>query len=381
MHILNFIETLMYFDGPILIIARDQLALDHLCLLIETTDEESDSYLCIPISKGRLSHLVEGELDVRSIFEKPETDEAYIGKLIENKIEGTIIQEIDYSGDWLPDPGVFLKKNQLSDNKIVQESVEKGRGIIYCTLNPPEALEESKITADHLSEAVRLFQRLVKYSYNKSIEKKPISEKRARDEIASADNFTLDILAFSAGSFTLHMQTRAPADMLGYSHVSRAMDIIDSICYEADDPKYIVETLAEYGGDLVVAYRDLLQYIVDTKTTFSYQWAMPVKKESSGASIIPRIAQPLYEAITSREELGKEEIKLTGRFTKVDEDTGSWRLVEDDNKKYYGESYISLGGITIETQRYEIICEKVLETEPATKKDRKKIYIKSLEQL
>ncbi|MFH2102588.1 MAG: DUF6575 domain-containing protein [Chloroflexota bacterium] len=372
----------MYYDNPLLIVARDQLGVDHICLLTNM-DDSSDCYLCVPVSRGRLNLLRAGELDLRYIFETPETGEFYEGRAVEqdlSNIETRAISKSDVPEDWLPEAGVFLYTHR-TDNFVIQEALERQRAVIHCTLSPPESLEESKITADHLSDAVRLFQRLIRHTYDKSLRERGILRQDDRQKAEAPPNYTLEVFATSPGSFTLHMQTAAPVDMLGYANISRAMEIIDSISQDMDDQQLVVQSLSEYGGHLVTAYKDLLQFVIYTNTSFAYEWAMPSKRESTQVKIVPRLAKPLYEAIVEKIELGKEEISLTGRFTKIDKDSRKWRLVADDGKRYTGDSYIDLGGTTIETVRYGINCEEVLETEPVTGRDRKKLYLISYDVL
>ena len=376
-------ETLLYFDAPLLISAIDQLGVNFVCLLIDQIENE-DQYLCIPLSKGRLNLLRLGEISLRDAFTSVETNEYFIAR-VENgnltTIQTHLINPSEIINDWLPDGDTYLEQKQADTNTVLLEANDRQRAVIHCTLNPPESYQESKITAEHLSEAVRLFQRLIKYTYESAIKVSKFS-KEVRELIQSTKNYTLEIYGVSEGSFTIHMQTAEPVDLLGYANIAKALDVIDAINFDADDPQIVVDTLSKQSGHFVSAYKDLLQFVIDTNTPFAYEWSMPAKQKSTRTSIVPRQARPLYEAISERTELGKEEIILSGRFTKIDEDYNKWRLTSDENgKKFYGDSYVKLGGIVIETVRYEIICEEVLEEDIVTKREIRKLYLKSFREL
>ena len=180
--------------------------------------------------------------------------------------------------------------------------------------------------------------------------------------ILSPSNYELEVFAFSEGSFTLHMQTVAPSDLVGYSYISRAMDILDSVNYEIEDTQKALDIVSQYGGHFATAYKELLAFVVENEMPFSYEWTMPSMRDATSARIIPRHAKPLYEALQEKKDIGIEERSFIGRFTKLDEKTGAWRLVsDDDGKEYNGTSEVKLAGLTIETQKYRLRCEEKLE--------------------
>lgn len=380
MRTLSHFETLLYYDGPELFVAQDQLGGCYVCVLVDI-GENIDKYLCVPISSGRLDRLIIGDIDLRSIFTSPEIQEEFEGEVIDGNLNQIIIHPLqidEIPTEWLPEAELFLKLEEFTDNKVVQEALSKQRGIIDITLNPPEALQEPKITADHLSEAMRLFQRLMKFLYRKAIQLYKTGDKYVKESISSPSNYQLEVFGFSPGSFTLHMQTASKVDLLGNANISRALDILDSVNYEIDDPQHAVELISEYKGHFATAYKDLLNFIIETDTPFSYEWSMPSIKETRKAQITPRQAKPLYEAIIKKVDIGKEEKKLTGRFKKVDEDRGTWRLLsETDQIQYSGVSEINLAGIVIDTQKYELFCEEQLEIAEISGKESTKLHLVS----
>lgn len=379
--ILTQVETLVYCDGPQLFLAHDQLQLRYLCVLIQR-DDDFDRYFCIPISLRRLNDFLSGESDLRTIFKVPETDELFTGKALDGQYEHIEIQPVpldQIDSDWLPEPGFLLEREHLPDIKVVQQSVERQRAVIHWSLNPPEAREESKITAEHLGQALKLVQRLVKHAFRKALRDVNDQTKRMID---TSQNYEMEVFAFSPGSFTIQMQTTAPADLLGYSQIAKALRLIDDVNQELDNPEATVETISKIGGHFATTYRDLLKFIIENSVPIGYEWSMPELRDSVSRTITARNANPIYNILIQREDIGREEKKLIGRVSKVDVNNGTWRLLsEDDQREHAGKcdpaTEVSLAGITVKTQRYEFVCEERLEEERGTGRESTVLYLKS----
>ncbi len=365
-------------------IARDNLDTSFVCLVVER-DEESDKYLCVPVSPGRLRRLLDGQVDLREVLQFSETGESYQGRAVNgnlDQIETSPISHGDISEHWLPEEGFFLSREPMPNVTVVEDAHQKQRAIIHCTLRPPEAWEEPKITAEHLSEAVALIQRIVRHAYVKAIRDVRFPD---RDVLLSPSNYELEVYAFSPGSFTVQMQTAATADLLGYSQVARALDILDRVNREIHNPEDAVELVAHYGGHFAAAYRDLLEFVIKNDTGISYEWSMPERRDSTTREIRTTVAKPLYAALVERVEIGREERKLTGKFTKLDEKYGKWRLVAEDGSEHSGEcdpsGGVTLAGLIIGTQRYALICDERLKQQRGTGRETTQLYLVSYERI
>jgi len=107
-------ETLLYYDGPQLFLARDQVNAQYLCLLVEDTNE-FNKFLCVPISFERLDNFYREQIDLRKIYEEPESNELFYAEIKEN-VQGDY-QLVPMSFDrlpkeWLPEPGFIFKKEK-----------------------------------------------------------------------------------------------------------------------------------------------------------------------------------------------------------------------------------------------------------------------------
>ncbi len=376
MRLLDHADTLIYYDGPQLILAQDQLGTQYVCLLVEESDE-ADSWLCLPSSDARVSMLLAGELDLRQAFEDPETGELYSvrsesGELFSMRTIPISADEVPES--WLPERGLLLRPDEPPQNEVVKEALARQRAVILCRLSPPESRTQPKITVQHLAQAVKLVQRLVMHAYRKALRDLGVV---TRTQLSAVDYYELEVFGFAPGSFAVWMQSAYPADLLGYAQVAKALDIIDAVSERVDDPDAAVLKIAEFGGHFATVCKDLFQFISETDTAIEYEWSMPETGTSTHRRISARQAGPVYAAMVQRDELATVLVTLVGRLTKVDEKYRTWRLVsEEDQKEKSGSSEIELAGLTIATQRYEFVCEERLEEERGTGRETTKLYLR-----
>ena len=378
---LRHTETLVYYDGPQVLVAQDEVATRHVCYLIDSV-EGSGSFICVPVSPRRLERFRLQQIDLLTIVKEPEVE--FVLRATAEADDPRILHATEtlarsIPSHELPDPDFFLPMLPATESTVVKETQERHRAIMHCSLSPPESMDEPKISAVHLSQASRLLQRLVKHAYRKSIRD---LDEPIRNEIAAEAYYRLDVFAFSEGSFTLHMQSAVPGDLVGYVYISRAFQLIDEVTKLIDEPEIATSRVGEIGGHFAVAFRDLIRFISETDTPISYEWSMPERAVSTKRDISKRQAKPLYERLSERVDIRGERVVLVGRLTKVDEKWGTWRLESvDEPREFSGttdpDSAVDLAGLIIETQIYEFTCEERLEEELGTGKEFTKLYLLS----
>jgi hypothetical protein len=376
MNNITFFETLFCYDGVEVFVAHDKLDTRYICLHVASSNI-TDTYLCTQISLGRLNSFKYGNTDLKTIYDTPENDD-FFECCVENgnfdSISIKLIIKDSIPQNWYPQSGFYIHIDKPSDIKIVQESQERKKGIVHLSLNPPESYGESKISVNHLSASINIFQRLIKYAYGKATQ---LVDEKNVPFIRDSKNYELEVFAFSNGSFTVHMQTVAGTDLTGYANVSKALEILDAINFEYENPQKAIEVLSKYKGHLITSYKDLLKFVIENNTPISYEWSAPDIKKSITKQIVPFFAKPLYDAINEKKEIEIEERKLTGWFTKLDKKLGTWRLISEiDNKEYLGVSDTDLAGLVIQTKLYELDCTEEVEEERITGKELTKLHLK-----
>jgi hypothetical protein len=372
---IRYIRTYDYCDGPQSFLAADQLDTKYFCILVDIQND-SKRYVCTPISSNRLSEFHEGKYDIRRLFEEDETGELFYFDDINDSdsIQLKPVTNNEIPEDWLPDEGLLFL-GTTADNAILREVAERNTAIIRLSLNPPESQNDSKINAMHLSEALVLFQNLVKHSY-----KKAIQHNRNRVVFDKPEYYEMEIFATSPGSFTLHMQSTTPADLVGFSPIGRSLLNIDDLLQANDEPT-LIEVLRKNKGHVVKIYRKLLEYIINQKTSIFYEWSMPAMKSTVQRRITQDDARPIFDLLNKKQELTIEEKEFIGKVMKVDVINGKWSILsEEDGKLYSGEirdKDVHLGGITTETKRYRFTCSEIIEEESISGRELIYLYLNS----
>ncbi len=108
---LKHTRTLIYYDGPQLIVAEEPDGTAYLCMVVEI-DEDYDRYLCAFISAERLAKFEAGKLDLLDIFKNPELEEgAFEGTYgySEENFPLQIEPLENIPEDWLPEEGIFME--------------------------------------------------------------------------------------------------------------------------------------------------------------------------------------------------------------------------------------------------------------------------------
>jgi len=74
-------ETLIDYDSPQLFVASEQFNTQYLCLLVEC-NEHNDRFLCVPITSNRLKEFFSGWIELREIYDNPESDELFYADVV-----------------------------------------------------------------------------------------------------------------------------------------------------------------------------------------------------------------------------------------------------------------------------------------------------------
>jgi len=382
-------SVLLFVDFPQIIVAHDAIGTNYICLLTERS-KDKDKYVCIPISTKRLADLRSGDIDLRKVFTSPELDGIYIAEIVgsdapinelELKPTETLIDE------WLPEEGFYLpdfQQDWQSDSKvIVEEALGRNRAVVHLRIDPPESRDDSKIDVVKLAQGLLAFQNLVKYAYRSAMRSLPDNIKHM---IMGEDNYMMEAFAFSPGSFKIHMQSKEAADLSGYSNLVRALKIVDGLTKKIDSPKDAFEDAKNNRGHIISAYQNLLKYLYDNRSPLEYRWVMPSNLKPITRRITPEDAKDLYDLLVTREELAIEEIKFTGVFKKVDVTNGIWSLRSDeDGKEYRGSiapgNNITLSGVIMDTQRYNIVCEEKIEETAGSGRQSTKLLMRTINEI
>ena len=354
MRAVRFVRTLLYYDGVQLAIASDEV--DQLYLSVLTTRaEDRDTFLLVPVSNERISSLVHAETDLHDAFVNPEVHEWFMLSLAEDT-EGNLTPLEAPPESWLPSPGLHLPDllEEVTEEEVVFESMKSGKTVLHLRLAPPESKTQIRIAADKLAQGLAAFQELVKQAYVAAVQELTGAEQTTVDE-----PYTMDVFAFSGGSFTVHMQSRQDADMLGHIEIDTALEKLDDLTEHLQDTEKAFQRAKGNHSSLIQAYKRLLRFVATSDSPLSYEWTSP-ERAPAGRKMTPTQADLLYERFLRQQELASEEILLRGVFFRANVESGKWAIHDDEGKSHHGEiagnSTASLSGVVLGTERYELRC-------------------------
>jgi hypothetical protein len=111
---LKIIEVLDWYDGPRLFIAENASGIRYIAFWADETEEE-DLWLYSSVSEHRISCIISGKLDLRSIYTSPEDEIVFLIRLKNNSQSLASVEAIDPSKieqELLPPYGDFLTGNE-----------------------------------------------------------------------------------------------------------------------------------------------------------------------------------------------------------------------------------------------------------------------------
>ncbi|MBV6646858.1 MAG: hypothetical protein KI790_15480 [Cyclobacteriaceae bacterium] len=374
---LNIDRILLFNDFPELFLAKDSLGVDYICLLYDFSDEEY-SYLCVGVSKKVLHSFLNGYRDLRSIFSEPEAKEWWTTKdASEPKILIQLLEIEKVPGELLPEEGFFFNDEQ-QDEFIRNEVVEHNNVIVHLSLSDEN--ENQSIPIDDLGDFSKLYQLMVEKAYKKAILRSELKEKKS---FIVPNNYTLRAFAASPGSFNLHLKSEANKDLFGNSIIEEGLSMIDQVINSSDDEEKLIESLRSIKGHAISSYKKLLEKVVNRKVNFKYKWVSPASPEIHKRQISTDYAEKVIKLLETKEELAEEIKVFIGFIMQADVEKGGWRITnEEDGKDYSGESAGHLlEGITLETVKYKLTCQEIVEALKVTEKEKVKYVLTQIEEL
>ncbi len=367
--------TLFYYDGPQVFEARDAIGGHYIALMVEQ-DDGHDRYLVIGVAPEQLRQFRAGMIDLKTLMTDRVDFDWYLGTTDGNLSQPlTLIPQdggLSESG-LLPDPG-FILHDRPADSETVRESRERNNLVLEVTVEPPEAAQEHRIRVGTLIGLLGHMQTMVKHAYGASLRELSFSVRRAIDR---SDAHLLDVVVPAApGSFRIILEAAKTPNMLGQSEVSRALQRVDDLFENVDDPEKVLAKIKNHRGHLATAYLRLLRFLVESKSGLSYAWAEPDFANPHSRAVTEAEAGPLVELLSTVSNLGEETVTIVGALKKADVDSGAWRLSMDEGE-YSGKTKPggpSLAGLRLESI-YRFTCIEEIEEMQGIGREQRTLYL------
>ena len=375
MSVIRQVSTLYFYDGPQIIEARDAIG-GHYIGVLTAPEGDQDQFLVCGVAPDRLREFRGGGVDLRTLL--TERDEAtYFLAAFENAGSDSLrLMAVDRGQVFsrhLPDDG-FLLHDRPTNELTLREARERNNLVLDLSVEPPEASEEHRIRVATLVGLLNNVQTLLKHAYGAALRDLSASTRRVIDR---ADAGLMDVVVPAApGSFRIVLEAAKLPDLLGYNELARALERIDAMLENIDEPEVVLERVRAHRGHLAGAFLRLLRFLVQHKTGLRYAWAMPGSVSSYSRSISETQSAPIVELLSGVSNLGSESLTLVGRLEEADVTRRTWRIATDDGK-FSGdvlENGPSLEGLKLGAT-YEFSCIEEIEMADGTGQEVRKVHL------
>lgn len=374
---LNILQILVYYDFPEIFIAIDEVGTNYLCLLVNT-DQGNITYIATAISSKRLSGFINGNIDLRDIYELPEIKEWYYFNQVDGSINAELWQDGNIQESFLPEKGFFYHKPLHGEELILNEVIEKKNAVIHLAISDEE--DTYSIEADDLGDIIKLYQAIIENSYKKAISTGNIKEKKS---LYMPQNYKLRAFASSHSSFNIHLYSMSYIDLFGKAFIEIGLEKFDEITKDFDNEAELINSLRSVKGHTIRSLKKLVKKIIDNNIKIKHKWFAPNQDKVHFTFIDKPKAEKIYEILNLSEELAEETKIFIGFFVQVDVEKGTWRIFNvEDEKEYSGEVIGQiLQGVTVETVTYKLTCQEIIEELKVEEKEKTKYILQTLEEV
>lgn len=371
---LNISQILVYYDYPEIFVAVDSVGTNYLCLLV-ATDNELTSYITTAISNKRLSSFINGNTDLRDIFEEPEIKQWFTFNQVIETIEATEWNKAILPEEFLPEKGFLYHKQLQGDELILSEVIEKRNAVVHLAVSDSD--DNYSIDADNLGDIVKLYQVIIENSYKKSLIQHNIKDKK---QYYIPPNYKLRAFASSYSSFNLHLYSTSHIDLFGNSMIEMGLEKFDEITKDFENEDDFISSLRTVKGHTISSLKKLVKKLIDNDIKLKHKWFAPNQDKVHYTVIDKAKAEKIYAVLNLAEELAEETKEFLGYFVQVDVEKGTWRIYNlEDEKEYSGEATgQTLQGVTVETVNYKLVCQEIIEELKVSEKEKTKYILQTI---
>lgn len=369
-------SVLFETDSPEIVLARDVIGTSYLAVLV-SRDDHGDRFLCVPVSEMRLADFTRGRMDLRTALTRPESGERFFASFDLREGAPTLMLEplSEVPEKWLPQAGFLLTEfvpHEPDGDDLISQAIQSNLTMGVLSFDPPEARARPRIFADRFAEGVRLFQNFVRHACRKALSGMDSVERQLLGPEPYVISLRPEIVH---GSFRIGFESQWEADLGRSTGLGAALTKVDELTQHIGNPSRALEVVQSNRGHVVGAYQALLEFVASNGAALEYAWADPGSSTARSRRIGPADAERLFDVLSARKELSKEEVEFTGVFTHGNTESGKWTLMTiPERKKISGgpspEAIGIRGGVSLKSMVYHIRCEERMEQVAGTGKQK-----------
>lgn len=350
------------------------------CCMVISEEENGPRYLCTPISNIRSVELSTGRIDLRRVFETPESAtffHAYCEPSTEDAINLHLQNITSCPETQLPKPGLIFEEY----DEVASKALELNSTVSYASLSVPEAEKQPRIRSTTLAQFLTHYQNAVKLIAKRTA--KELKRQIGKD----SSTHSLDVFGFSHGSFTVQLRSSNDGDLFGDNHVLTAtLDRLGVFLNNTENPEAAIEYLHSIKGHAASSLIRLLEFLDENKCPLKQQWATPRIGESHTSKTTVNGVKNLIEICKQRQDLTEVIVVLVGIVSTASINGNTWKLLnEEDGVQYSGDvsegSNISMSGIVIQKKHYKFHCIERIDLNIGTGQEKTQLSVFNIEEV
>lgn len=362
---LTLLKTLYFYDVPQLVLLENTtLGEKYLCLLY---DDEAMSYVSIRISESRVASLMQGHINLREAYIKPELNHYYT--VTHNEEGGYLLDEqntINLSEDLLPESGFYLPAPLDEIERSIQADLMEWKKPIL-KLGVCDVDNAHTISINKLSKLTFTFGRFTTHLINKLASKKEVLPQ-------------IIVYGTEAASFNLKMYVETGLTDLEFfgSSADRYLQEIGNLLSWKSEEEFR-QTIKDLKGHPLKSFRNFIDFLVADNLSLKYQWVSNRDSQSVFLKANQANLKAIQSILQTREDLESVILEATGLITKASiEKGGEWTLrTEEGAISGKVEDTTILEGVIID-HRYQITYEDFIEIDMVSSKEHHKAILKKI---
>lgn len=241
---LSYREIYGFYEVPLMFSCTTQAG--GLFVLLRLTSDNTPAWLAVDISSTQLNKLERNEIELRSIYLKPENGYVYRIYGTSDPLEAEILMPEKLTEDMLPFEGEYLDYN--GENDI--ETSDK-RSIIEVSLEKDDS-HEKQISTKALIDMLDCIQMLVySLAYNEKSTLRSIPD-------SIREQFTLVVTDTFAASFGIRFKTPAPNGEEAQKNCDEMLSRLDLLLSSMGSMETVEKVFDSLGSSAISSYHKML---------------------------------------------------------------------------------------------------------------------------
>lgn len=318
--------TLLYYDGPELIEAQDQIGGSYIGLALDS-DTNVFKFLVVGVQPTILRQLRRGEMDLRSLILDSEKFGWYMCET--NNIEDPINleeQNVESIPDsLLPNKNVFVNAPQDKQNFAMSEANNRSNFVVHLKFEPERSDQAHNLNLRDYGELILGLNSLVVSAGESGV---------LLDEKFEKSKISLDIVTpADKGSLVVLLEASVKDnDMFDpYRLLTHALQKIDGSLRFARNSQNIPDLSKSFGPEYAQKFQIFMEAIERSDADLQYSWAEPRFQVGNIERVSLDYAKSVVNTIKaeSNKTISEAEKSVSGIFIKFIQGTGRWGLLTD----------------------------------------------------